>query len=233
MKHHASFTLIELLVVIAIIAILAALLLPALNNARERGKSISCLSTLKQLGTGFEFYTMTYNDFIPRSYGQIGGYSGNSRFWQRQIYPLLNTSVRVEDASFNDFDRTKLYCPSVVASGTPLVTSYAMNGYLGGLNWDNNQLAANRFCKRGKIKSPSRASLLAEDTAGHTDNMYCFDSNWFGRTPPKIQVRHVGSANFLFLGGNARSIPLGQFNNWVIWKGEEIGQGLFHNAYSY
>lgn len=231
MKRYSLFTLIELLVVIAIIAILASLLLPALNNARERGKSISCVSTLKQLGTGFEFYAMTYNDFIPRSYGQIGGYSGNERFWQRQIFPLLNSSLRVEDSAFDDFGKSKLYCPSLVASGSQLVTSYAMNGYLGGLNWDNQLLAENRFCKRERIKSPSRAYLLAEDTAGHTDSLYCFDSNSFGRTPPGIQVRHVGSANFLFLGGNASSVPLGQFNNWVTWKGEEIGQGLFHKAY--
>jgi len=62
---HQCFTLIELLVVIAIIAILAAILLPALNSARERGRSASCINNIKQIASAFNLYQHSNDDYMP------------------------------------------------------------------------------------------------------------------------------------------------------------------------
>jgi len=75
--ERSAFTLIELLVVVAVISILAALLLPALQNAKEAGKSAVCVSNLRQIYTAFAVYAGDNNQAVPNSYPAGSGY-----YWQ-------------------------------------------------------------------------------------------------------------------------------------------------------
>ena len=102
-----SFTLIELLVVIAIIAILAAMLLPALQQARERGKSAKCMANLKTVGAGVLNYCDAYNDHMPID----SGYTEYGSFWQSAFAKLKLIDVQ-EANSASPIPKGVYNCPA-------------------------------------------------------------------------------------------------------------------------
>ncbi len=79
MKRNRAFTLIELLVVIAIIAILAAILFPVFAQARERARQTSCLSNMKQIGTGLYMYVQDYDELMPYALSQVTPINGGGQ----------------------------------------------------------------------------------------------------------------------------------------------------------
>ncbi|MFZ2656253.1 MAG: DUF1559 domain-containing protein, partial [Victivallales bacterium] len=137
----SQFTLIELLVVIAIIAILAAMLLPALKNAKDTAKSITCANKLKQLGLGYFNYVNDYTENLPPAKTQNiwPGITDPQFTWSNLIGPYIgesNSYSAYVDPSFGAHANAwkpggLLECPSVTDTRNKVAyySHYGMNMY--------------------------------------------------------------------------------------------------------
>ena len=206
--RHGIFTLIELLIVIAIIAILASMLLPALNQAREKARATQCINSLKQCSTAITFYADTYQDYVPSASTTSWGSWAHSYLVESGILPGKYADYRNyrcpagpwED-NISGFAEWQLYACQI----------YGMNPYLAGY-WDTTNP-----CKRSRIgikeatfmgpRGSLSNTILIADSGYSTGRQY----NILGTSSCSVFLRHSNRGNAAFCDGSVRSQGAGEF----------------------
>ena len=238
MRKKTQFTLIELLIVIAIIAILAGMLLPALNAARTKAQAAKCLSNLKQIGLGISQYAADSDEWLPAG----KNYGGTPGQWK---YELAQYCGMPKEASYNDTMKSPKYgmggvfgCDGFQGVSENCAGELKNNpGKFGGLGWNDNisgsaQIGAgNRRRSVKELRKGISECALAGDTVdisqwtftNYTD--YAVMLNMRGgdvATPDKrISRRHSKGLNVAWADGHAdwrlQSAMAAGKNNNVGW----------------
>ena len=185
-KRSAAFNLIELLVVIAILAILAALLLPALSTAKQKAWQIDCLNRLKQLTTAVHLYCTDEHDRLPPNTpsGWVGGLS-------QGLPDATNVTLMRQGLLFPYLTSEEVYrCPSakspVQDSSTLRVRHYSLNGMMGLNGSAARNLVHPGVMEHLKLTSvrdpgPARANLFIDEqaSAGVSSTETSVDDGYF------------------------------------------------------
>ncbi len=201
MRRSKGFTLIELLVVVTIIAILAALLLPALRQAREKAKALQCLSNLKQFGFAAGMYANDYNGYVP----PIQTADGTLFFQPNGSLGRYLWSGTTLDASHP----CRLRCPSFQSVTTPPYGEPMVNlnvDICSFASWVGQGCATYRTVQQ---LPPSTGVVLMRDMEFNTAEwatLWCtgYYAVWAGylAQPQYVSTRHLGGFNVLYLDGH-------------------------------
>jgi prepilin-type N-terminal cleavage/methylation domain-containing protein/prepilin-type processing-associated H-X9-DG protein len=217
-----SFTLIELLVVIAIIAILAAMLLPALGGVKEKGRSITCTNNLKQAAILAASYERDFNDWIlpvvVQNMARRGYWDTGWRYNMIQYFPAGRART---EAGSNPYFR----CPSdpnpmlFATSKANLKSSYgysvSLRDYYCQVQYNKPNDQYYKFKKLKNIKYPSRVARMADLKGQDADNTMQHFRWLFHEYGARgfLKYRHSQRANFLHVDGSTKAYSYGDVNS--------------------